>query len=235
MRNIIQNLLNSVGLQIRRFPDYDLKRRFKLINNFQINKIFDIGANVGDYALEMRKLGFNGQIISFEPLSTAFEKLKKKASKDKNWEAINIALGDIECETEINVAGNSYSSSLVEMMQSHLNSAPQSAYIGKEKIKVNKLDLIFENYYNRDDNIFVKIDTQGYEMNVLKGGEKSLSFIRGIQIELSLVQLYTGSLLYMDMIEYIEKMGFHLFSIENGFTDPKTGELLQMDGIFFRK
>ena len=235
MKRAILNTFNSIGIQINRYPDSDLKRRLKLIKYFEINKIFDIGANVGNYAMVMRKLGFEGNIVSFEPLSDTFKKLQKNASKDNNWETINIALGDKDGESEINIAGNNDSSSILEMMPLHSKSAPESSYIGKERIKVNKLDTVFDNYYKKGDNVFVKIDTQGYELNVLQGAEKSLSHIKGIQIEMSLVQLYDGGILYKEMIELIEKKGFSLFSIENGFSDPESGELLQMDGIFFKK
>lgn len=235
MKRTILNTFKSIGLQINRYPDSDLKRRLKLIKYFEINKIFDIGANVGNYAMVMRKLGFEGNIVSFEPLSETFKKLQKNAAKDNNWETINIALGDKDGESEINIAGNNDSSSILEMMPSHSKSAPESSYIGNERIKVNKLDTLFENLYRKGDNAFVKIDTQGYELNVLQGAEKSLSHIKGIQIEMSLVQLYDGGILYKEMIDLIEKKGFSLFSIENGFSDPESGELLQMDGIFFKK
>ena len=81
----------------------------------------------------------------------------------------------------------------------------------------------------------MKIDTQGFEKNVLEGSINSLKYINGIQIELSLKPLYKGSLLYLDMIKYMKRYNFELVSLENGFSDHKTGELLQVDGIFFKK
>jgi FkbM family methyltransferase len=234
MKMFIQNVLNNFGIQIKRYPDNDIKRRLKLIRHFKINKIFDVGANVGDYAMELRKLGFTGKLISFEPLSEPFKILQKNASNDSNWDTLNIALGDSDYESEINIAGNINSSSILEMLPTHLESAPQSAYRGREKIEVKKLDDLFNNYYKEGDNVLVKVDTQGYEMNILNGGEISLQNIKGIQIEMSIIQLYNGGILYKEMIDYIEKKGFKLYSIENGFSDPNTGELLQIDGIFFK-
>lgn len=80
----------------------------------------------------------------------------------------------------------------------------------------------------------MKLDVQGFEMSVLKGAEASLNNIRGLQVELSIEKLYKDGLLYQDMISYIESKGFELYSLENGFSDPKTGKLLQFDGVFFR-
>ena len=196
--------------------------------------MFDIGANVGQYGKDIRELGFNHDIISFEPLEDVYNILKKNTLKDKKWKCENIALGDFDGEAEINIAGNLSSSSLLEMLPSHLKSAPQSKYIGKETIVVKKLDSIFENYYADKDNVYIKIDAQGYEKSILDGAEKSLENVSVLQIELSLVPLYQNSPIYTDMIEYLKTKGFELYGIEPGFSDQASGRLLQFDGVFVK-
>jgi FkbM family methyltransferase len=205
-----------------------------LLRHFEINKILDVGANVGDYAIELRKLGFHGKIVSFEPLEAPYQELKKNVTDDNNWDAVNIALGNTDEESFINIAGNCNSSSLLDMLPDHVNSAPQSSYIGKEKIIVRKLDSVMNDYRSKGDNILLKIDTQGFEKQVLDGAEQSLPVIRGIQLEMSLLPLYSGSILYLEMIELLKNKGYKLYSLENGFSNPETGQLLQVDGIFFR-
>tara|TARA_Y100001970_G_C14190589_1_gene835118 strand:- start:1097 stop:1813 length:717 start_codon:yes stop_codon:yes gene_type:complete len=233
--NLSNKILHPLGAQLVRYPYLDVKRRLKLINYYKINKILDIGASVGLYGLEMRSLNFKGKILSFEPLRNSFKTLKKNSQKDKNWEIYNYALGNENKETHINIAGNSDSSSILEMTPKHIEGEPSSKYTGKERIKLFTLDSIFKNIYEKNDNIYMKIDTQGFEKNVLKGSKNSLEFIKGIQIEMSLKPLYKGSLLYLDMIKYLQKYNFELVSLENGFSNHKTGELLQVDGIFFKK
>jgi FkbM family methyltransferase len=223
-----------MGAQLTRYPDRDLKRRMKLLRHFKINKIFDIGANVGNYVVAMRDLGFEGEVVSFEPLSDVYDILKKRAQKDPAWKTSNIALGSHDEETFINIAGNGDSSSLLEMLPEHLNSAPQSSYIGKQKIIVRKLDTIINDYYNEADRLFIKIDTQGFEKEVLEGSVASMPKIMGVQLEMSLKPLYNGGILYLEMIDYLQQKGFHLFALENGFSNPETGQLLQADGIFFK-
>ena len=122
----------------------------------------------------------------------------------------------------------------VDMLPDHVNSAPHSSYIGKEKITVRKLDSVMKDYYSKGDNILLKIDTQGFEKQVLDGAEQSLPIIRGIQLEMSLLPLYSDSILYLEMIELLKNKGYKLYSLENGFSNPETGQLLQVDGIFFR-
>ena len=235
LKRRLKNFLKRSGIHVRlQDPDVDLKRRLKLLSHYSINKVFDIGANTGDYAINMRDAGYIGKVISFEPLSSAYSVLSKACSNDKNWESINMAIGSRDEETFINIAGNSQSSSLLDMLPEHVKSAPSSAYIGKEKITVRKMDTIFNQYYGEGDHILLKIDTQGFEKQVLDGAEQSLSKITGIQLEMSLIPLYANEMLYLEMIAFLKGKGFILMSIENGFANPTTGQLLQVDGLFFR-
>ena len=87
---------------------------------------------------------------------------------------------------------------------------------------------------NQGDVIFLKLDTQGYEKNILNGAKESLSKIKGIQIELALKPSYNNAPGYKEIIEILEEFGFTLFSLEEGFEDEKTGQLLEIDAIFFR-
>lgn len=234
MKILIKKALQGIGYQIKKYQDENIPR-LKIINHFDINKLLDVGANVGQYSLNMRRIGYNKKIISFEPLKAAFERLKEVASKDKNWVVNNFALGNENITSILNVAGNSYSSSILNMSPEHIKSLPASKYIAKESIEIQKLDSIFKNIFEEGDNIMLKIDTQGYEQNVIMGAENSLSKVRIIQLEMSIVPMYEKEILYIEMINFMDHMGFELFSLENGFSDMKTGKLLQLDGIFVNK
>jgi len=225
-------LLKKIGLEIRSYPDFDTKRRMKIMRHYKINTLFDIGANHGQYSKNMREMGYTGEIISFEPLNSAFSELEKVSSRSKNWIVNNYALGNKNTKSTINVAGNSYSSSILEMLPNHLNSAPESEYIAQQEINIKTLDSIYKSFCTPKKNVMIKIDTQGYEKNVLEGATKSLKNIKIIQLEMSLLPLYESEVLFIEMIGYLEKKGFQLFSLENGFADPLTGRLLQVDGIF---
>jgi hypothetical protein len=80
----------------------------------------------------------------------------------------------------------------------------------------------------------MKIDTQGYESRVLQGAQGSLARIDTVQMELSLVPLYEGELLFQEMWELLRAKGYTLVAIESGFSAPASGQLLQVDGIFHR-
>ena len=81
----------------------------------------------------------------------------------------------------------------------------------------------------------MKIDTQGYENMVLNGGLNSLKKIKLIQVEMALIPTYEDSLSFEQMIEKLTALGFKLISIESGYYDKKTGNLLEVDGVFIKK
>jgi FkbM family methyltransferase len=99
------------------------------MRKYKIDTLLDIGANAGQYASSMRELGYAHKIISFEPLSSAYGKLKRKAKGDDNWFVNNHALGDKDGKAVINVSGNSVSSSILDLLPKHIESAADSKYI----------------------------------------------------------------------------------------------------------
>lgn len=235
MRNQLKNILRKFGYDLNQYPPQDIRRRIQLFKYFHVNKIFDVGANTGGYASSMRSAGYVDNIISFEPVKVAYEQLAKKAGHDKKWETKNIALGNSDGSSIINVSQNLVSSSIAEMSSLHVDSAPDSHYVRQEEIKIHKLDTIFFDLADKQDKIMLKIDTQGFEKNVIDGAENSLPLISGLQLEMSLVPLYNNELLFPELLRYVNDKGFSLYSLENGFSNPESGQLLQVDGIFFRK
>ena len=121
------------------------------------------------------------------------------------------------------------------ILNSHLIAEPNSKYISSEKTKIITIDSVSESYLNKNSKLFIKIDTQGFEWQILDGAPKTLKRTKGIICELSLVPLYEGQYLWMDMIERLEKEGFILWSMNNNFVDKKEGRLLQLDGVFLKK
>ena len=191
--------MRRFGIDISRYPppSHHGSRTRRLIDAYHVDTVLDIGANSGQFAGYMREtVGYKGRIISFEPQSAAFAELKKNAADDPNWEVHNIALGETEGPAEINIAGNSFSSSLLSMHSVHLAAAPESAFIGKETVTVRRLDTIFDELCGRARRVYLKSDTQGYEIRVLNGAAGVLERIDFIQIEMVLVPLYEGELPY---------------------------------------
>ena len=238
LKKPIKQLARSLGIDLKRYnvQTSEAAKMQRLLAYHNIDLVFDVGANIGQYAKLLRELGYSGRIVSFEPLSSAYSQLKAVSEKDPLWEiAPQTAIGNQEGEIIINIAGNSQSSSALPMLDAHLESAPESAYSGSETVKLSRLDTLAKDYIKSETkSIFLKIDVQGLEKQVLEGATAILPLVKGIKLELSLVPLYEGQVLFKEMIDIIEKLGYELYGIEPGFTAEKTGRMLQMDGIFFK-
>lgn len=222
------------GIEISKYPTPELDRRIKLLKDYNIDVVIDVGANIGQYGSELRNIGYKGRIISFEPTSEAFSKLEKTALKDNLWEIHNVSLGERDGESSINISKNSVSSSILKDLPQLTNSAPDATFVTTETITINKLDTLFSKLNLKDKNIYLKIDTQGYEKMVLDGAKDSLQHITGVQIEMSLIPSYEGSLTFEEMGSKLKALGFKLTTIESGHYDKKSGKLLEVDGVFFK-
>jgi FkbM family methyltransferase len=237
IRNTTRSALRRVGLDVIRYnPQKSHEAALaRLLATREIDTVLDVGANEGQYATMVRRAGFQGKIISFEPLAEAHSKLRQAAARDPLWAVgPRTALGDHEGTLLMHVAANSASSSALSMLDTHLRAAPESAYIGSETVPISRLDRIVEDMQVGGQNLFLKIDVQGFEPKVLEGAPRLLGRIRGIQLELSLVPLYDGETLFLPLVDSLAKKGFELWGLIPGFIDNETGRTLQVDGIFFR-
>ena len=237
MKSFIKRILHKTGFELRRFSveQSENARFISMLRANNVNLIFDVGANTGQFGVLMREIGFDGKILSFEPLSEARENLLKISRNDSMWQvALQSAIGEENGEIEINIAGNSQSSSVLDMLDTHVRAAPDSKYIGKEKVALRKLDTIAPDYMDSNSIVFIKIDTQGYERQVMNGAKKLMSQIVGLQLEVSLVPLYKGQILFEEVLKILKTEGFNLWSISTVFSDPSTAQVLQVDATFFR-
>ena len=234
----IRKIARALGIEIVRYrPSISSAAQLnKVLEDTDINVIFDVGANEGQFARGVREYGYRGRTVSFEPLTSVRQKLLMLAERDKNWVVHEqCAIGDQDGEININVAGNSVSSSVLEMLESHSIAAVGSAYVSSERVAMARLDSFARDYLDPDSRLFIKIDTQGYEWQVLDGAQETLKQARGVLCELSLAPLYEGQHLWREIVDRLDAEGFMLWALQRGFTDPRTGQSLQMDGIFLRR
>lgn len=237
MKSFVKRTIRCLGFDVRRYnPALSESAQFiRMLSVHRINLVFDVGANIGQFGQFLRNAGYHGRIVSFEPLSAAREQLLKAGRKDALWEvASRTAIGSKDGEIEIHVAGNSESSSVLNMLESHADAAPESRYVGSERVPLRRLDSIALDYFRPDSVAFLKIDVQGYEDRVLRGATRLLDRLVGLQLELSLVPLYEGQRLFDDLIEQMQATGFELWAMSPAFVNRQNGRLLQVDATFFR-
>jgi FkbM family methyltransferase len=230
----LNSLLHKLGFEILHYnkATNSVLRRKAIFDKYNVDLVIDVGANTGIYGKEIRRAAYESRIISFEPLTDAFKKLEKNKDKDAKWSVYNFALGAENGNQVINISANSHSSSILEILDTHTKAETTASYVSKQEIQIKTLDSIFKDISGAAKEIYLKIDTQGFELNVLKGAENSLQHIQTIQLEMSLRPLYAGQPLYYDLMDFLHFHGYTLIDIEPGFADLKTGMLLQFDGVF---
>jgi len=208
----------------------------QVIRSQSIDMVIDVGANKGQFASKLRSCGFQGKIISFEPLPDAYSELAALSSTDPDWHIHDrCAVGAVPGTATLNVSGNSVSSSLLPMTEAHTSAARTSRYVDTLEVPVIRLDDVASKHGFQDRRCLLKIDTQGFEWEVLDGAKATLNLCQAVICELSLVQLYEGQRLWLEVIERFEDSDFVLWTLQKGFVDKATGRSLQMDGIFVRE
>lgn len=211
-------------------------RLVRCLEYHRIDCVLDVGASTGQYAATLLAEGYRGRIISFEPTTSAYQELARRAEHHPRWQlAPRCALGAEIGELELHVARNQVSTSALEMTETHVSAAPDSAPYAVERVDLRRLDQIAPPLLQTAERLFLKIDVQGYEPEVLNGAEHILPQIRGLQVELSLVELYRGQTLFPEMLRRILSLGFDFWGVDTVFVDEQSGRTLQVDGLFFRR
>jgi len=225
----VRGVLHRFDLELSKGP-YPA-RLVRTLEAYGIDTVLDVGANVGQFAVMTRRAGFPGRIVSCEPLSGAYSELARRASGDAAWTPLNTAVGSAPGELEINVAANSYSSSVLPMTEAHLTGAPGSGYVAVEKVPVTTVAALCQEHRLDPARTLLKIDTQGYEAEVLAGAGDLVTGFGAVQLELSFVELYEGQVLFDETVARLRGWGYRIHAIEPGFSGPD-GRLLQCDGLF---
>jgi len=197
--------------------------------------VVDIGANEGQFVKKIIKYGYTKRIVSFEPMKSAFIELEKNSKKSALWKTVNLGFGKENCFEYLNISKNSISSSIAQVLETSTNVEPDTKFVSREKIELITLNEYLSKNEYKDKKIFVKIDTQGNEKNIILGAEKVKDKIKGFLVKLSIVKLYSSDASFNEMIDLLNKLGFELWSIERGFSNKKTGQTLQVDAIFINK
>ena len=144
----------------------------------------------------------------------------RKRREDPLWTCHRLALSDAEGEAELHVAGNAVSSSLLDMESRHLDAAPESRYVGVERVGQARLDGLVDELGLPADGVYLKVDVQGLESRVIEGARAALPRIAAIESELSLVPLYSDQLLFREMFDLLDDAGYHPVSLRASVRRP---------------
>jgi FkbM family methyltransferase len=207
----------------------------RILDHHGIGCVLDVGANIGQYATRLRQGGWDGRIVSFEPLPDAHAALTQAAASDARWEvAPEMALGASAGTLSLNVSAESDMSSALPFVPEMADLLDSAAYTGTVTVPLMRLDEVFDRYAGNNDQVLLKIDTQGTEAAVLEGASGIMDRIHAIQLELSIVPVYLGERTYLDMIAAMDKLGFQPVLFIPGYFNQRSARLISMDGVFIR-
>jgi FkbM family methyltransferase len=226
-------MLAHAGVQLARHRPPE-PRLARFLGENDIGLVIDVGASSGQFGSLLRRAGYKGRIVSFEPVSAAYQMLEKMASKDAGWESYRVALSDTDGVGRMHVSKNLASSSFLDIDHPHLDAYPEAAYVGTEEVTTTRLDSIAARFGIGDRPTMMKIDVQGFALEVLAGSAQTLGRVSCLQVEMSLVPLYANEPTMPTLLRYLDERGFTLTEIEPGFYERDTGRLLQVDGRFIR-
>jgi len=204
-----------------------------VLRTMPFDLVADVGANRGQFSLLCRRLRPRARIVAFEPLRGPADVYRALFASDSGVTFNSVALGPMRGEMEINISRRDDSSSLLPISKAQTENYPGTERIGGDQVTVAPLTDFIGRLDLRVPSL-LKIDVQGFELEVLKSAEALLPHFHWIYAECSFVSLYEGQPLADDVITFLDMHGFTLSGRHNP-SHGKTGALLQADLLFTRR
>jgi FkbM family methyltransferase len=226
IKKIISRAIRRLGYeviplwQVQTYQNASYLRR--LFEYLSIDCVIDVGANEGQYVDFLRaEVGYEGLICSFEPIPSLSSALRSRARNCDLWEIYPFALGAERGKQIFNVTSETALSSFLRADGQQIDMGKLTAIEKEIEVEVETLDSILPSIIKNKNvnNIHLKLDTQGYDLHVLRGGDGVLSSLSSLQTEMSVRKIYRGMPNFRESIAYIEERGFLLsevFSVNSG-------------------
>ena len=235
----LQRRLRSVGYEVVPYPPSDWVRSRdslqRMLNKLAIDCVFDVGANRGQFGDQLRDIGYKGTILSFEPVQAHFKILSEKAAARPPWKAFKYALGSQNGQAEINLNEDDVLTSFLPSKRP-TSTHPRNRVVAKETVDVRRLDSVFDEVVAGIDSrrLYLKLDTQGFDLEALRGAEGVLGKFLGAQSEISFIPIYQGMPTSLETIKEFQSRDFDVVDFMP-VTRASDGLLMmEMDCIFAR-
>ena len=199
-----------------------------------INTVFDIGANVGQFAILIHEVLPTARLYSFEPLENCYEELKKRMKEVNNFNAFNVALGDTNGALTFRRNKHLPSSSVLRMTDLHKQNYPHTTKDTLIKVRCVKLDDIAKDL-KIEGNLLIKIDVQGFEDKIIAGGGNTIKQATILIIETSFQTLYISQPLFEDIYDSLKEDFKYIGPLGEPRTSQIDGSPLFEDSIFLTK
>jgi FkbM family methyltransferase len=192
-------------------------RLIETLDCLKINVFLDVGANKGFFAKHLRQCGYAGEILSFEPIRSDCEHIRQRARNDPKWKVFNYGLGNEDGDRTFNINLTVGRETVLSSFLPYKDGNSTTT-----AVQIKRLDSVLPDFIDISKaRIFLKMDTQGFDLEVVKGAAKCLDRIVGLQSEIAVIQSYEGMPSYTDSLEYYHSLGFKLIDL---FVVARTGE-----------
>ena len=215
LKRLVRAALRLVGVEVIRVPG--VKRRLlftdrwtrravgpdlllhdhlsMLFERYDVNCVLDVGANRGQYGHELRHAGYRGRLLSFEPVEHLCRELQEAAAGDATWSAHRVALGREAGVFDINVTRHDVFSSFRAPIAFAAERFGAAAEVARhERVTVRRLEEVLDELFGSGPppRCFLKMDTQGYDLEVFAGLGRWIEHVVGLQSEVAAIPLYAG-------------------------------------------
>jgi FkbM family methyltransferase len=209
----------------------------ELLRRLEINCVLDVGANVGQFGRLLRRGGYDGRIASFEPLEEFATKLRRRAEGDRDWQVHEFALGDEETTAEINATPGASLSSLLPASEFGKEWSSKLETSVKREIQIRRLDKVLDEVLDgiADPRVYLKLDTQGYDVLAFRGAGDRLPEIVAMQSEVSCLPIYDGMPKLEEQLGEYRAAGFDLAGMFPVTMHGPTLRVLEFDAVLVRQ
>lgn len=239
VRSLANALLRRAGMQIMRvenLPETETSHLLSVLDRYAVDCVLDAGANRGQFARKLRRAGYTGWILSFEPVAEVFTQLCEAAQGDPKWRTFRLALGESAETKEIVVYEHSVFSSFHPVSEYARSVFGELRESRRERVEVCRLDGVVPEQQTQCGfrNLFLKMDTQGFDAAVFRGAAGILPQLRGLQTELPLLQVYDGGEDGFEFVRELTAQGFRISGMFPVNKDPQTLAVIEYDCVMVR-
>ncbi len=217
------------------FEDLQRVQLAAVFEMYGVDLVIDVGAHEGEYAQRLRSGGYEGEVVSFEPVPRAFEELERKAKDDDRWTVHRLALGREDGATTMNVVHGTLSS-LLPATKLGAGRYPRLQEPEEIEVEVRRLDRVLDELVGGIDGRrpFLKLDTQGFDLDVFAGAGGTIDTFVGLQSELALMGIYKGMPRMRKALATYEKAGFEIAALYPVSRQTRTARVLEYDCVMVR-
>jgi FkbM family methyltransferase len=239
LRRSAHERLRALGFDVVRWPaSTDLGVHLaEVLAATRVNCVLDVGGHVGVYGEFLRRIGYTGRIVSFEPVTRNFDLLEARSRGDVDWRVLQCGVGAVDAAAQINVSVHPGMESLLELTEAARSNHGLAVDLERlEEVALRRLDTGVLDEHLADlpePRLLLKADTQGYDLEVVRGAAGVLDRVAAVQLELALLPAYVGAARLEEGLEELAGLGFVPTGVFSGYRDKRL-RLHEVDCVFRR-